>query len=62
MIWSLFSLTVINIILFINIYYEQGNNNANKTSVWGFSSVGRAVALHASGREFESHSLHVKRY
>ena len=27
---------------------------------WGFSSVGRAPALHAGGQEFESPNLHHK--
>ena len=27
-------------------------------SIWGFSSVGRAPALHAGGQEFESLYLH----
>lgn len=28
--------------------------------IWGLSSVGRASALHAEGREFDSHRLHDK--
>ena len=28
---------------------------------WGFSSAGRAPALHAGGQEFESPNLHQKR-
>lgn len=28
------------------------------TGLWGFSSVGRAGALQAQGREFDSHILH----
>ena len=29
--------------------------------VWGFSSAGRAPALHAGGQEFESPNLHHKK-
>ena len=28
--------------------------------LWGYSSVGRAPALQAGGREFESHYLHLR--
>ena len=32
-------------------------NNVDKLE-WGFSSAGRASALHAEGQEFESPNLH----
>ena len=30
----------------------------NRLRIWGFSSAGRAPALHAGGQEFESLNLH----
>ena len=35
--------------------YAKINKQSKK---WGFSSVGRAPALHAGGQEFESPKLH----
>jgi hypothetical protein len=35
---------------------EQSSHR--KLLIWGFSSVGRAPALHAGGQEFESLNLH----
>ena len=32
-----------------------------KKAMWGFSSAGRAPALHAGGQEFESPNLHHKK-
>ena len=36
-------------------------NNKSRRKLWGFSSAGRAPALHAGGQEFESPNLHHKR-
>ena len=41
--------------------WPKGRQTPYKWPTWGYSSVGRASALHAGGHEFESHYLHVVR-
>ena len=38
------------------VFYNE--RNTQLTLMWGYSSVGRAPALHAGGQEFESLYLH----
>ena len=38
--------------------HSSGGSNPQMTFVWGCSSVGRASALHAEGRGFDSLRLH----
>ena len=41
--------------------YNKYCGQRSQTRMWGFSSAGRAPALHAGGQEFESPNLHQKR-
>lgn len=38
--------------------YNKYCGQRSQTRMWGFSSAGRAPALHAGGQEFESPNLH----
>ncbi len=40
------------------VYIFADSLNMGLSSIWGFSSVGRASDLHSEGQEFESPSLH----
>lgn len=40
--------------------YNKYCGQRSQTRMWGFSSAGRAPALHAGGQEFESPNLHHK--
>ena len=41
-----------------SLFVEVIQGKSESLSMWGFSSAGRAPALHAGGQEFESPNLH----
>ncbi len=44
-----------------NLFTEVIQGKSVSLSMWGFSSAGRAPALHAGGQEFESPNLQIKK-
>ena len=50
------------LLTFICIMYKIRSLSTESAKFWGHSSVGRAPALQAGGRQFESDWLHQKKW